>query len=129
MTNSHLLHREFDYIEPDSLDGALALLADYGGRAGLLAGGTYLLVQMKQEHASPSVVVNIGNLPALAGASWSGDQLSIGGLTTIRETRDLASVHTHYQALTEACAAFGSMQIQMTGTLGGNVCNGSPASD
>jgi xanthine dehydrogenase iron-sulfur cluster and FAD-binding subunit A len=129
MTNSHLLQHEFDYIQPSSLDEALSLLAEYGDSARLLAGGTYLLVQMKQEQVSPDVVVNIGDLSALSGASWSEEGYHIGALTKIRETRELPSVRDHYQVLAEACASFGSMQIQMMGTLGGNVCNGSPASD
>jgi xanthine dehydrogenase iron-sulfur cluster and FAD-binding subunit A len=95
----------------------------------VFAGGTYLLVQMKQERASPEVVVDISHLPDLAGSWWAADGLHIGALTTIRDTRQLEVVRSHYQGLAEACAAFGSMQIQMTGTLGGNVCNGSPASD
>lgn len=129
MTNSHLLQHEFEYVQPSTLDEAIALLAQHGDSARLLAGGTYLLVQMKQEHVSPEVVVNIGHLPGLAGGSWSDEGYRIGALTTIRETHDLAAVKNHYQALAEACASFGSMQIQMAGTLGGNVCNGSPASD
>jgi carbon-monoxide dehydrogenase medium subunit len=129
MTNTHLLAHEFDYYEPVSLAEALALLKEHGDRASLLAGGTYLLVQIKQEHKAPPVVVNIGKLPGLKGASWRDGHLVLGALNSIREIQDLPLVASHYQALAEACAAFGSMQIQMMATIGGNVCNGSPASD
>jgi xanthine dehydrogenase iron-sulfur cluster and FAD-binding subunit A len=129
MTNTHVLLNEFEYVEPASLEEASSLLKSHGDRAVLLAGGTYLLVQMKQEHKSPAVVINIQKLAGLSGAAWQGNTYSLGALTTIERTRSLASVHPGFQALTEACAAFGSMQIQMMGTLGGNVCNGSPASD
>ncbi len=129
MTNTHILLNEFDYFEPASLAEAFALLATHGDRAQLLAGGSYLLVQMKQERAAPEVVVNINHVHGLRGAAWRDDQLCIGALATIRETHSLPVVQSGYQALAEACAAFGSMQIQMMGTLGGNVCNGSPASD
>ncbi len=129
MTNTHILVNEFDYLEPTSLEEAVSLLAEHGDRAKLLAGGTYLLVQMKQEHKSPAVVINIGRLPELRGAGWQDGQYAIGALTTIHETRALPAVQPGFQALAEACAAFGSMQIQMMGTLGGNICNGSPASD
>ncbi len=129
MTNTHLLVHEFDYLEPASLAEALALLNEYGDRAQLLAGGTYLLVQIKQEHKAPPVVINISRLPGMKGASWRDGRVAIGALTSIRQTQTLPVVASHYQALSEACAAFGSMQIQMMGTIGGNVCNGSPASD
>ncbi|MFC2036837.1 FAD binding domain-containing protein [Chloroflexota bacterium] len=129
LTNTHILLQEFDYHEAASLDEALALLDEYGDRAQLLAGGSYLLVQMKQEHRGPEVVINVARVPGLKGVSQSGDRCRIGALATIRETYHMPIVQAHYQALAEACAAFGSMQIQMMGTLGGNVCNGSPASD
>jgi carbon-monoxide dehydrogenase medium subunit len=129
MTNTHILLHGFVYLEPASLEEAIALLNRYEGRAQLLAGGTFLLVQIKQEHKAPEAVINISWLPELGGASWKEDQLSIGALTLIRETGRLSVVQSQYQALAEACAAFGSMQIQMMGTIGGNICNGSPASD
>ncbi len=129
MTNTHLLHRSFDYVEPASVLEAVALLNRYGDRAQLMAGGTYLLVQMKQEHQQPEVVINVVGLPGLKGLSGHDGRPAIGALTTIHEVRKLPGIAAHYQALAEACAAFGSMQIQMMGTLGGNICNGSPASD
>ena len=129
MTNTHILLNEFEYVEPASLDEVFSLLAARGGRVQLLAGGSSLLVQMKQEQIAPEVVVNISRLPGLKGAGWRDDRLCLGALSTIRQTRDVPVIQSGYQALAEACAAFGSMQIQMMGTLGGNVCNGSPASD
>jgi xanthine dehydrogenase iron-sulfur cluster and FAD-binding subunit A len=129
MTNSHLLVQEFEYVAPATLAEALALRAEHGQRARLIAAGTYLLVQMKQEHAAPELIVDISRVPDLKGVALRAGSLQIGALTTIRDTRDLPLVQSRYQALAEACDAFGSMQIQMTGTLGGNVCNGSPASD
>ena len=59
MTNSHILVQEFDYHEPISLKEATSLLSEYGDRARVLAGGTYLLVQMKMEHLLAEQVVNI----------------------------------------------------------------------
>ena len=129
MTNTHILVKEFDYIEPASLREVVALLMEHGDRAQLMAGGTYLLVQMKQERKSPQIVIHTGKVPGLKGASWTENGYCIGALNTIRETFSLPAVQSCYQALAEAGAAFGSMQIQMTGTIGGNVCNGSPASD
>ena len=129
MTNSHILVHTFDYYEPATLDDAVALLARLGPQAQVLAGGTNLVTWMKMEQAAPAAVVNIGHLPALTGVRAAQEGLEIGALTRIRALRDAPAVQAGYAALSEACAAFGSTQIQRMGTLGGNVCNGSPASD
>jgi len=129
MTNSHILVQEFEYVEPRSLTEAVSLLAQYGDRAQLLAGGTNLLVQMKMEQLAPDCVINVGHLPELNGVTPGDGGLRLGALTKIRALRNAPEVQTEYAALAEACAAFGSAQIQMMGTLGGNLCNGSPASD
>lgn len=128
-TNSHILVHEFEYLEPASLQEAISLLSEYGDRAQVMAGGTNLLVWMKMEQRSPEYVINIGKLPGLAGISSQDGRLQIGALTTIRALRNNLQVQADYTALAEACASFGSTQIQTMGTLGGNLCNGSPASD
>ncbi|MEA3339112.1 MAG: FAD binding domain-containing protein, partial [Chloroflexota bacterium] len=128
-TNSHILAHEFDYLEPASLKDALALLAEHGDRAQVMAGGTNLLVWMKMEQRAPEYVINIGKLSGLVEISPQDGRLQIGPLTTIHALRNNPQVQADYTALAEACASFGSMQIQMMGTLGGNLCNGSPASD
>jgi xanthine dehydrogenase iron-sulfur cluster and FAD-binding subunit A len=129
MTNSHLLVQEFDYLEPGSLEEAISMLSEYGDRARLLAGGTYLLVQMKMERMQPEYLINVGKLPELEGVSFQDGRLNVGALTKIRALRNTPEVQADYTALAEACAAFGSTQIQLMGTIGGNLCNGSPASD
>jgi len=131
MTNTHILLQGFEYLEPTSLEEAIALLEQYGDRAQVLAGGTFLLVQMKMEHLAPECVINVNKVPALNGIRSSDEDgsLHIGALTKIRTLRDASRIQTGYTALAEACAAFGSAQIQMMGTVGGNLCNGSPASD
>ena len=129
MTNTHILVHEFDYLEPASLTDAISLLAESDGRAQVMAGGTNLLVWMKLERRAPEYIINIAKLPGLDGIVPGDDGLAIGPLTTIRALRDSPLVQSNYTALAEACAAFGSTQIQMMGTLGGNVCCGSPASD
>lgn len=129
MTNTHLLQSKFTYLEPTTLAEALALLQRHLGQASLIAGGTYLLVQIKQEHKAPPVVINIEKVPGLRDMDWDAETFSIGALARIRQVGTDAEVLSNYQTLAEACSSFGSMQIQMTGSIGGNVCNGSPASD
>ncbi len=127
-TNTHLLTQEFEYAAPTSIPEVINLLTQYGDRARLISGGTYLLVQMKMEQIAPQCLIDIRHLPELTGFAFDNG-VRIGANETIRVVRDEPVIQTIYTALSEACAAFGSMQIEIMGTLGGNVCNGSPASD
>jgi len=129
MTNSHILVPEFEYMEPASVEEAVALLARYGDRARVLAGGTDLLVQMKMERLAPQYLISIQRIPGLDGITLQDGSLRIGAGTAIRSVRDDAQVRALYPALTEACASFSSTQVQVMGTIGGNLCNASPASD
>jgi carbon-monoxide dehydrogenase medium subunit len=131
MTNSHLLVEDFDYHEPASLPEAFALMERYGEGARLMAGGTHLLVMMKMEREIPQAVINLAHIPGLSGIHVRpGDgALRIGACTPIRAVFANPLVRARYAALAEACASFGSTQIQSMGTIGGNICNGSPAAD
>jgi xanthine dehydrogenase iron-sulfur cluster and FAD-binding subunit A len=129
MTNTHILLEEFEYLEPATLGEAIALLKEHGEEAELLAGGTHLVVQMKLERTAPACVINLKRLPGLRGISHGAEGLHVGPLTKICAVRDDPRVRTGYAALADACASFGSMQIQRMGTLGGNLSNASPASD
>ncbi|MBN1314600.1 MAG: xanthine dehydrogenase family protein subunit M, partial [Anaerolineales bacterium] len=129
MTNTRILLSDFEYLQPRSLEKAIALKAETGDRAKLIAGGTNLIVQMKQERISPEIVIDISKISQLSNSFGNDDGLNLGALTRIKQVRSLPVVQANYQALSDACAAFGSMQIQTMGTIGGNVCNGSPASD
>lgn len=132
MTNSRILVQEFDYHEPTTVDETVDLLNTQGDRAQVMAGGTNLIVWMKMEQVAPEVVINIGELPGLQGVTPQDnieDGLEIGALTKIWSLRNSSLLQAEYTALTDACASFGSTQIQYMGTIGGNICNGSPASD
>jgi len=128
MSDTHVIVDRFGYVRPSSLDQAIAeLKKDEGAR--VLAGGTNLLVDLKLERTSAGVLIDIGNLPGLEGIEPSSEGVSIGALTTIRTLATSAFLWERYTALAEAAAAFGSTQVSSRGTIGGNVCNGSPASD
>ena len=129
MTNSHILVHKFAYLEPTSLKEAINLLSRYGDRARVLAGGTDLIVQMKMERLAPEYVISIRNIPGLDGISVRDSGLYIGARTSIHTIRNAPQIQTNCPALAEACASFSTMQIQMMGTIGGNLCNASPASD
>jgi xanthine dehydrogenase iron-sulfur cluster and FAD-binding subunit A len=129
MTNSHILINHFDYCEPASLQEAVALLAQHGNRAQVLAGGTDLVVHMKMERIAPQVVISINRISGLDCIAIQDGHLHIGARATIKTIERDPRVQSHYQALAEACNSFSTTQVQTMGTVGGNLCNGSPASD
>jgi len=128
MINSHLLVHRFGYVRPTSLREATAALRERPDAA-ILAGGTNLLVDLKLERVQPANVIDVTFVPELHGVEERSDGLWIGALTSIYALATSERLWKEYTALAEAAAAFGSTQVMMRGTLGGNVCNGSPASD
>jgi xanthine dehydrogenase iron-sulfur cluster and FAD-binding subunit A len=130
MTNSHLLAQDFDYLEASSVEEALTWLAQYNGGARLLAGGTDLIVMMKMGRVNPQAVINISHIPGLNEIKANPDgSVSIGALVSIHTLATDLLIRGRYPALAEACRSFGSTQIEVMGTIGGNLCNGSPAAD
>ncbi len=129
MTNSHILVPGFEYLEPASIEEAVALLSRYGEGVWVLAGGTDLIVQMKLERLAPRYLLSIRKIPGLEGVVSEDDGVRIGARTAIRGLRNDPRVRAWYPALAEACAAFSSTPVQVMGTIGGNLCNASPASD
>ncbi len=127
-TNTHILVPEFDYQRPGDLQQVFTLAAEHDGQARLIAGGTDLIVQMKMERDCPSLVISLAGIEGLRGIT-SQDGLNIGALTTIRDVAGSATVRRRYAALYEACQAFSTVQIMIMGTIGGNLCNASPAAD
>jgi carbon-monoxide dehydrogenase medium subunit len=114
----------FEYIRPSSIDEALAALADPDAKA--IAGGHSLVPMMKLRLARPSVLVDLTPL-GLRGVTRDGDVLHIGALTTYDDlVRSDAPVP---DALREAAAAVGDVQVRNAGTIGGAVAHGDPASD
>jgi len=127
-TNTHILRHRFDYVRPSSLQDALRVLSERTN-ACVLAGGTNVLVDMKLQKASPEVIVDLSGVRELVGIREEAGTIRIGALTPIRALATSALLWRRAAALADAAAAFGSTQIAMRGTIGGNICNGSPASD
>lgn len=127
-TNTRILAPEFRFARPTSLAETFALLKENGSGARLLAGGTDLLVQMKMERLSPALVISLSQVKELDGISGSG-ALTIAAATTIRAISRSQAVISRLAALREACDAFSTVSIMFMGTIGGNLCNASPAAD
>ncbi len=129
MTNSHILFHRFEYLEPVSLEEAIKLINTYGQRARVLAGGTDLLVHMKMERVAPEALISIAAIPGLSRIAFEDGSLHLGALATILAVERHQGIQAIFPALTEACASFSTTQVQSMGTVGGNLANGSPASD
>jgi carbon-monoxide dehydrogenase medium subunit len=111
-----------------SVEEAVAWLAELGEGARVLAGGTDLMIQHMRREVDVTAFVHVGRIPGLAGVSTDGPTV-IGALTTHRALASHPVILERHPALAEACATVGGWQTQEVGTLGGNLCNASPAAD
>lgn len=116
------------FTSPDTLDDALAALAEHGAGATVLAGGTDVMVQVHHRLISPTAIVHIGRLASLRALSCNG-RTTIGALVTHTTLRADAGIQAGHPALSQAAATIGGWQTQNAGTLGGNIVNASPAAD
>ena len=122
--------RRFDYFAPQSLDEAVALLKERGDGAKLLAGGTDLLVQMKEAGLHPSTVVSLHALPELRGVEFDEAQgLRVGAATDMAAVEAFPAVRERFSALADGAAIVGSVQTRNMATLGGNIANAAPSAD
>jgi carbon-monoxide dehydrogenase medium subunit len=120
----------FDYARPASLAEAVALLGEHGSAARVLAGGTDLVIRLRDGTLTPSLVVDVKQIPELRPRIDLVDGvLTITAGTTMTDVAADARVRRHFAALAEAAEVVGSVQIRNRATLAGNVCNASPAAD
>jgi CO/xanthine dehydrogenase FAD-binding subunit len=117
------------YEAPESLQGAVALLAAATGEARVLAGGTDLLVQMRAEVVDPELIVDIKRIPETRRITEEGGGWRIGAAVTGAELKEHPRLGRVWPGVIEAANLIGSTQVQGRATLGGNHCNGSPAAD
>lgn len=122
--------RAFAYERPTLLGDAVALLDEHGPEARLLAGGTDLIIRLRDGTIRPRVVVDLKRVAELDGSIREGDgHLTIGARTAMTDIAADPRIRVEYQALAEGAAVVGSVQIRNRATLAGNVCNASPAAD
>src|SRR4051794_35627804 len=116
------------YEAPRSIHDALGLLqADPG--AAILAGGTDLLIQFRAGLRQPTTFVDVKLIPDLIGISIDAAGLRIGAATCAAEICEHQEIRQWWPGIVDAVLLIGSTQIQSRGTIGGNLCNGSPAAD
>ncbi len=117
------------YEAPETLDKAVALLAGESGIARVLAGGTDLLVQMKTDVIEPVLVIDIKRIKEMRTITEEAGGFRVGAAVTGAELKEHAKLKAAWPGVVEAANLIGSTQVQGRATMGGNLCNGSPAAD
>jgi carbon-monoxide dehydrogenase medium subunit len=121
---------EFEYLSPQSLQEACALLAQYGSRAKVLAGGSDVLVKMKDGLISPSYLVSLKRLDSLKAIRYEkGTGVIIGARATHNEIMSNSILQEKYRSVCEAAHTMAAEQIRNIGTIGGNLVNAVPSAD
>jgi carbon-monoxide dehydrogenase medium subunit len=121
---------DFEYFAPKDAREACRLLQEHSGRAKVIAGGTDLLVHMKHRTVVPRYLIGLKHLSDLRYVEYSEDRgLRIGALATHQSIAENPIIKEGFGALGAACSKVGTPQIRSVGTVGGNLCNGSPSSD
>ena len=122
--------KDFQYAAPATIQDATNLLTEHGSGARILAGGTDIIVQLREGLREADIVVDIKKIPELNKCQYSDESgLYLGAAVTccdIYEDTDLAG---HYGALADSTHIIGGWQIQSRASVGGNLCNASPAAD
>lgn len=122
--------RDFEYKAPATIDEAVTLLAERGSEARVLAGGTDIIVQLREGLRKAGLVVDVKKIPELMSLTWRDDGgLDIGGAVPCHVLYNDAKVVNAYPSITDSAKIIGGWQIQGRASLGGNLCNSSPAAD
>jgi len=120
---------DIQYEAPQDLSAASALLAAGGGQARILAGGTDLLVQMKSDLIEPTLIIDIKNISETRTIAAENGGFRIGAAVPGAELGEHEALSAAWPGVVEAAELIGSTQVQGRASLGGNLCNASPAAD
>lgn len=120
----------FKFESPDTLNGVLELLKEYGDKAKIIAGGTDVVPKLKARVFEPECIISLKNVNELRYVNYvEGEGLHIGSMTSIRKVENMDVVKEKYPALYEGAHAIASTQVRNLGTLVGNICNAVPSAD
>lgn len=108
---------------------ALELLHQHNGQAKLLAGGTDLIIKMREGHVKPAVLIDISSITTTSVIEEKDREIHIGSTATFSEIQNHSLFQERLKAVAVAARSVGSPQIRNRATLGGNICNASPAAD
>lgn len=124
-----MIPASFNYLEATSVDHAVALLAEHGESAKLLAGGHTLIPIMRFRMSTPELLIDIARIKALRGITVEADGIRIGATTTHAEVADDPNVARHFPLMVEAVSVLADPLIRNRGTLGGSIANADPTAD
>jgi len=120
----------FEYLEPESIEETLAMLRRYSGKSKIMAGGTDLMLQIRNKAIKPEYVVDITRIPGLDYITFDDQQgLRLGALTTIRALETSVDLQRKYPIISQAASQLGSVAIRNVATVGGNLCNALPSAE
>jgi carbon-monoxide dehydrogenase medium subunit len=119
----------FDYVRPDSLAGAIAVLSEHGGEAKVLAGGQSLMPMLAFRMAAPRVLVDIGRLSELKAIAFDAGGLRLGALVRWSDIERDARIAAEQPLLAEAIRHVAHYQIRNRGTVGGSLAHADPAAE
>jgi len=115
--------KPFEYFEAKTVEYAIKILSMYGNKAKVLAGGTDLLISMRERKVNPQYVVYIKNVPELNYINYRREfGLEIGAMATLQSITESRVVIEKFRALATACSKIGTPQVRNMGTIGGNLC-------
>lgn len=119
-----------EIYQPTSLQEASRLLKENGPGGRFLAGGTDLVIAMKEKGLVPKYVVDLKRIPGLTGICENSDgSITLGALTTMREIEISPLIRRKFPFLAQSAAEVGSIQIRNRATVGGNMANATPSAD
>jgi CO/xanthine dehydrogenase FAD-binding subunit len=120
----------FDYAAAQSVDEAVSLLARHGDQARVLAGGTDIIVQVREGRRQVALLVDVKGIPELNQLSYDASQgLTIGAAVPCYKIYAREDIAAAYSGVVDAVSLVGGIQIQGRASVGGNLCNASPAAD
>jgi CO/xanthine dehydrogenase FAD-binding subunit len=120
---------DLKYECPETVEAAVAMLGADGGMAKVFAGGTDLLVQMESEMIEPTLLIDIKKISETRSVTFEKDHVRIGAAVTGAELGENDKLVAMWPGVVEAVELIGSDQVQGRATIGGNLCNASPAAD
>jgi len=122
--------REFDWLEPASVEEASRMLADLGDEVRVIAGGTALMLGMRQRMLAPTHLISVARIERLRGIAFDAQQgLRIGALARHADVARSPLVRQHAPVLASMAARVANPQVRNQGTIGGNLCYADPSTD
>ena len=120
----------FEYLEPESIKEALTMLSQYQGKSKIIAGGTDVMLQVRNKVIRPECLVDITRIPGLDTIAFDDPQgVRLGALTTIRALETSVELQRKVPIISQAASQLGSVAIRNVATVGGNLCNALPSAE